>query len=404
MHILIADKFEDSGVKDLKDQGLKVTLDANLDGDSLTKALKEINPDVLVVRSTKVKEDMLKACEKLSLVIRAGAGVNTIDLENASKLGIFVANCPGKNSVAVAELTMGLLMSIDRRIAENANDLRQGKWNKKEYSKAEGLKGKIFGLIGLGNIGKEVVQRAQGFEMPIIAWSRSLTDELANKMKIKKCSSPLEVAKKADIVSIHVALTPETKNLCNEKFFSSMKKGAYFINTSRAEVVDEKALIKVMDEKGIKAGLDVFMDEPSSKDCDWQTNLTKHPSVTGTHHIGASTNQAQQAIAEETVRIIKTYASEGVVLNCVNLDQDPVNACTLTIRHLNQVGVLAKVLGAIQAEDINVLEMENTLFSGDQAAIAKISLGKIPSKNLLDQVRKSNDAIISINLIHSGEN
>lgn len=231
MKILVADKFEQSGLEGLRALGCSVVYDPSLKDDALVDAIRTHNPDVLVVRSTKVTAPMLEAGD-LSLVIRAGAGVNTIDVETASKRGIYVANCPGKNAIAVAELAFGLILSLDRRIPDNVAQLRAGQWNKKAFSEARGLYGCTLGLIGVGNIGREMIPRARAFGMRVIAWSRSLTPERAEQLGVGYRATPLDVASEADIVSVHVALTPETKHLCNRAFFEAMRHGAYFINTA----------------------------------------------------------------------------------------------------------------------------------------------------------------------------
>ena len=169
MKILIADKFSSKAIEELRTLGNQVSYNAELNDDALIAALKEIEPNILVVRSTKVTATMLSSAESLQLVVRAGAGVNTIDVDAASRLGVFVANCPGKNAVAVAELVMGLILSLDRRIPDNVALFRQGKWNKKEFSKAQGLKGKTLGRIGFGDIAQAISKGAQAFGMPVYA-------------------------------------------------------------------------------------------------------------------------------------------------------------------------------------------------------------------------------------------
>ena len=270
-----------------------------------------------MVRSTKVTEPMLEG-SALKLVIRAGSGYDTIDVAAATQRGIFVSNCPGKNSTAVAELAFGLLLALDRRLADNVAELRQKKWNKKEYSKANGIAGRTLGLIGVGQIGRLMIPRAKAFGMKVAAWSRSLTPEKARELGVEYKSSPEEVAAAADAVSVHVALTPETKGLCGEKFFAALRPGAYFINTSRGGVVDYAALKKAVQEKGIRAGLDVFGQEPATATGDFADDVMELPGVYGTHHIGASTEQAQEAIAEETIRILQAYRDKGEVPNAVN--------------------------------------------------------------------------------------
>src|SRR5678815_2630670 len=170
MKVLIADQFEQSGIDAIVAAGCDVLYQPSLADQQLADALTAMRPDVLIVRSTKVTEPML-ADTSLSLIVRAGAGVNTIDVNGASRRGIYVSNCPGKNAVAVAELTFALMLALDRRIADNVIDLRAGRWNKKEYAKARGLFGRTLGIIGYGNIGQEMARRAHGFGMRTIVWS-----------------------------------------------------------------------------------------------------------------------------------------------------------------------------------------------------------------------------------------
>ncbi|HEX8845011.1 MAG TPA: NAD(P)-dependent oxidoreductase, partial [Pyrinomonadaceae bacterium] len=257
MHILIADKFEQSGRDGLAAIGCQVTFQPDLKDEALVEAIRTLNPDVLVVRSTKVNEAML-AAGALKLVVRAGAGYNTIDVAAASRRGIYVSNCPGKNSIAVAELAFALILALDRRVADNVIALRQGQWNKKEFSKARGLYGRTLGLIGTGRIGQEMIPRAHAFGMNVVAWSRSLTTERAAELGIERLDTPQAVARVADVVSVHLALKPETRSFVGADIFNSMKEGAIFINTSRGEVVDQGALREVLKTGRIRAGLDVF--------------------------------------------------------------------------------------------------------------------------------------------------
>ena len=193
MKVLIADKFEQSGIDGLKAAGCDVLYEPDLKDDALVEAIAKEKPDALIVRGTKVTEPMLEA-GPLKLVVRAGAGYNTIDVAAASRRGIYVANCPGKNSIAVAELAFALMLALDRRVADNVIALRAGQWNKKEFSKARGLFGRTLGLVGVGKIGQEMIPRAKAFGMPVIAWSRSLTDERAEQLGVERKDSPLEVA------------------------------------------------------------------------------------------------------------------------------------------------------------------------------------------------------------------
>jgi D-3-phosphoglycerate dehydrogenase len=398
MRVLIADKFEQSGRDGLQAIGCEISYEPDAKDEGLVEAIKKEAPDVLVVRGTKVTESMLDA-GPVKLVVRAGAGYNTIDVAAASKRGIYVANCPGKNSIAVAELAFALILALDRRVADNVIALRRGEWNKKEFSKARGLYGRTLGLIGVGKIGQEMIPRARAFGMPVVAWSRSLTTERAALLGVELKESPKAVAADADVVSVHLALNPETKNLLGADFFSAMRPGAYFINTARGEVVDQKALVEAMRNRGIRAGLDVYAVEPTSSSGEFQDDIVKEEGLYGTHHVGASTDQAQEAIAAETVRIVKEFKETGKVPNVVNLARQTPATHRLVVRHLDRPGVLATVLDAIKAEQINVQEMENTVFEGAAAAVARINLDNAPTKECLKQLETSNADIIELDLL-----
>ncbi len=398
MRVLIADKFEQSGRDGLDAAGCEFSYQPDVKDEALVEAIRAYQPDALVVRSTKVTEPMLDA-GALKLIVRAGAGYNTIDVAAASRRGVYVSNCPGKNSVAVAELAFALLLALDRRVADNVIQLREGKWNKKEFSKAKGLLGRTLGLVGTGQIGREMVARARGFGMPVIAWSRSLTDEAAAELGVERRESLLDVARDADAVSVHVALKPETRGLIGSDFFGAMKEGAYFVNTSRGEVVDQDALRRAMHEKNIRAGLDVFAQEPAGGTGEFADEIAREPNLYGTHHIGASTDQAQEAIAAETVRIIRTFKETGRVPNVVNLARQSPATHTLVVRHRDRPGVLASVLDRIRAESINVQEMENVIFEGSEAAVARINLESALPSDVLERLKADNADIIELSLI-----
>ncbi|HST52407.1 MAG TPA: 3-phosphoglycerate dehydrogenase family protein [Pyrinomonadaceae bacterium] len=398
MRVLIADKFEQSGRDGLDAAGCEFSYQPDVKDESLVEAIGAYLPDALVVRSTKVTEAMLDA-GALKLIVRAGAGYNTIDVAAASRRGVYVSNCPGKNSVAVAELAFALVLALDRRIADNVIELRAGRWNKKEFSKARGLFGHTLGLVGTGQIGREVAARAQAFGMNVVAWSRSLTDESAAELGVERRASLLDVARDSDIVSVHVALKPETRGLINSDFFGAMRDGAYFVNTSRGEVVDQDALRRAMHEKGIRAGLDVYANEPTSATGDFTDDIAREPNLYGTHHIGASTDQAQEAIAAETVRIIRIFKETGRVPNVVNLARRTPATHTLVVRHRDRPGVLASVLDAIRGVAINVQEMENIIFDGSEAAVARINLESAPPSGVLERLKASNADIIELSLL-----
>lgn len=386
MKVLVADKFEDVGLNGLRGLGLDVDYEPTLTGDDLATHIKKSEAHILVVRSTKVTKDMMEGSH-LGVVIRAGAGYNTIDVQSASNLGIYVANCPGKNSNAVAELAFGLILACDRRIPDCVGDLRSGKWDKKKYSKARGLNGRTLGLIGMGMIGQRMVPIAKAFGMNVIAYSRWMTPDVAAALGIGRASSPEEVAVQCDAISVHVSLTPDTRGLLGKNFFSKLRPGTIFVNTSRAEVVDQAALIDAVKNGDIRAGLDVFEGEPTEGTCDYSGEIKDIPGVYCTHHIGASTDEAQNAVAVEVVRIVKEYRSHGVPPNVVNLPNGDSATHVLVVRHADRVGVLAQLLGVLKDEGVNVQEMENVILGPSHAAIAQIAVAKEPSPQAVHAMR-----------------
>jgi D-3-phosphoglycerate dehydrogenase len=398
MKVLIADKFEKVGIDGLKELGCTVVSQPDVKAEELAAAVRAADPHILIVRSKKVTADALKAGTALTLVIRAGAGIDTIDVNTASSLGVFVSNCPGKNSIAVAELVMGLLLSCDRRIPDQVAELRAGTWNKGEYSKARGLHGRTLGIVGLGQIGREIAARARAFGMRVVAWSRNLTHEEADRLGLIYAQTPLEVAHASDAISINVAANAETRQLVNAEFLAAMRPGAYLINTSRGSVVDEAALEQAVREKKIRAGLDVFADEPAGGTGAFTNAIAKAPGVYGTHHVGASTDQAQVAIAHEVLRIVQTFQTTGEVPNVVNRLARSSATHVLSIRHRNRPGVLAHVFGVLAGGAINVEEVENIIYHGAQATLARIHLDGVPDGAAVERIRTGNQDLISVEL------
>lgn len=377
--VLIADKLPTKYLDSLREHDLEVIDNPKLGENDLPEAAKDV--DVIVVRSTKVNEETIMNAQKLNLIVRAGAGVNNINIVAANKKGVYVANCPGKNAIAVAELAMGLIISIDRKIPHNVADFKKGVWNKGTYSKADGLFGKTIAVVGLGNIGKEVVKRAHAFGMNVYGKDISRIEGLP----YKDFSEFDKILPLADIISLHLPSTPQTKGLFNEQMFSYMKDGAILINTSRADVIDEEALIKAVKEKNIRVGLDVFSGEPEQKTGSVSSKLQELDNVYVTHHIGASTEQAQDAVAEEAVNIILNYINSGVIQHWVNRARITDAKYQLVVKHYDKPGVLSTILDVIKEEKINIEEVENIIFEGGVVACCTMKL-----KN------KLNDKMLSI--------
>jgi D-3-phosphoglycerate dehydrogenase len=407
MKVLVADKFEKSGLDGLQQLGCEVIYNPDLKEDSLRAAIGETGAEVVIVRSTKITEPMMDAGH-LTLIVRAGAGYDNIDVKAASGRGIYVANCPGKNSLAVAELAFGLILALDRRIPDNVIDLRAGKWNKKEYSKARGLHGRTLGIIGFGNIGQEMARRAQAFGMHIAIWSEigvevdraGMPVDMPLLVRLRPSSGfPLEPF--AEVCETPEEVADRTRKMINANVLGRLKPGSFFINTARGEVVDYDALALAVKERNLRVALDVYAKEPSTPQGEFTDPIVQMPNVYGTHHIGASTDQAQEAIAGETVRILKTYIETGRVLNVVNLSRQTPASHVLVVRHRDQPGVLAHVFDILRDGRVNVQETENIIFTGAQAAVARINLDGEPSDDQLRRI-KTNPNVFDVQVVLLG--
>jgi D-3-phosphoglycerate dehydrogenase / 2-oxoglutarate reductase len=393
MRVLFADVIDPSTADALADLGHELVSDPKLSAGDLPGRIPGF--EALVVRSTKVTAATIEAADALELIVRAGAGTNTIDVDAASEVGIYVTNVPGRNAVAVAELTMGLLLAIDRRIPDNVADLRAGSWNKTAYSRADGLFGKVMGIVGLGEIGFAVAERAAAFGLQVRAIRKERDEGAEERIKalgIELVDSLDDLVATSDIVTIHVPATSETESMIDTRLLGGMKEGAILLNTSRGDIVDEAALLDAIETRGLRAGLDVYPDEPGSGATEWSSKLAQHPNVVGTHHIGASTAQAQKAVADGVVEIIDAFV-HGEILNCVNLAPTRLGTHTLHVRHFDRVGVLAGVFDILRRRDLNVEQMENRVFEGRNAAVATIDVVGDVGPDLIGALEGLDDVI-----------
>jgi D-3-phosphoglycerate dehydrogenase len=395
MRLLIADKLHPRAIEELRTLPIDVRYEPDLTRDELAGALAGVG--ILVVRSTEVNATAIEAARELHLIVRAGAEFRTIDVRAASKRGIYVANCPGKNAAAVAELVFGLILGLDRRIPDAVASLRAGKWERAEYGKAEGLYGKTIGIAGLGAIGREVAVRARAFGLHPLAWSRGLTAQRANELGVMAVSSLDELAQKSDIFTVHLPLTDRTRQSINKRVLSQLPEGAIFVNAARADLVDYPALREIAAQKHLRLAFDVYPDEPKGKH-EYTTTLFDRPTpesplVYGTPHIAASTDQAQLAIATETVRIIRSFLLEGNVPHVVNVSGATAARFQMVIRMDDKVGTFANVLNVIKRHGINVEEVTNTVFEGGVASCAKLRIVSRPSETCLSEIRAFDEVL-----------
>jgi D-3-phosphoglycerate dehydrogenase len=308
-------------------------------------------------------------------------------MDEASRRGIAVANCPGRNTAAVAELTIGLLIAADRRIPAATADLAAGRWRKKEYQTAHGLFGRTLAVVGLGAIGRAVAVRARALGMNVKAWSRSLTEERAETLEVEYAPSPEAAVAGADAVSVHLAAGGQTTGFFGRELFEVMREGAIFINTSRGEIVDAAALRWAIEKRSLRVSLDVYPDEPGGGEADYPDRELVSMLAAATPHIGASTTQAAEAIASEVVRIVRAYVETGKPVNCVNIRARSDEDVSLVVRHHNHVGVLAGVLDELRNAGINVEEMENTIFHGAATASCTLKLDTAPDQASLQRIQ-----------------
>ena len=388
MKILFADALPEFHIDILRQRGDECVVEPDISAEDLPNALEGI--DVLVVRSTKVTAEAIASSDQLSLIVRSGAGTNTIDCQAAADAGIYVCNVPGTNSVAVAELTLGLLLAIDRHIADCVVDLRNGQWNKKKYSEADGLLGKTLGIIGVGEIGLAVAERARSFGMSVIAVRnpnrRVDIESRIRSVGIRLVDDQETLLSESDAVSIHVPGGGSTEGLVDANFLNQMKDGSVLLNTSRGEVVDEKALLNALETKNMRAGLDVFCDEPKAGTSQFDSSLASHPRVVGSHHIGASTKQAQDATSNGTIEVIEGYRN-GEVINCVNMATSRIGTASITVRHFDQVGVLAEVFRVLRNAKINVQTVKNNVFLGANSAVAVLDVSGELTPEICEELR-----------------
>jgi D-3-phosphoglycerate dehydrogenase len=235
--------------------------------------------------------------------------------------------------------------------------------------------------------------------MPVLAWSRSLDAAKAKRLGVEAVPDLLSLARRSDALSLHLPLSKETRGVVSREVLEALRPGAILVNTARAEVVDQAALLELARAGRIRVGTDVFPGEPEKGQADFQSELGRLPNVYGTHHIGASTAQAQDAIARETVRIVESFLRSGRVPNCVNVARKTPARARLVVRHYDKVGVLANVLGLVREAGINVEEVQNTVFEEAQAASCSIDLDEAPTDALLERIRARKDEILFVDRV-----
>lgn len=386
VRVLITDAFDSSAADTLRESGFDVIHNPMLDADTLAAAMADLHPQVLVARAVHVGEDALRASPQLALVICAGSDTRCIDLDAANGLGVMVSHCPGRNAAAVAELAWGLILACDRRIPDQAADVRAGRADPSLYAGAAGLAGRTLGIVGLGQVGQEIARRGLAFGMHVVAWSKHITEDRCDALGVDFCANLVNLAKLADVVSVSVAGNEETRGLLGDKFFNALRPRTIVVNTSRGHVCDEAALLHAVRNRGVRAGLDIFAGDPDERSAA-ERALAAEPGVCGTFRMGDRTEQARLSIDSEVVRILRAWHADGTVLNCVNLAEHTAASAVLMVRHENRPGVLARIFDVLGKAAINVEQMDNQISAGGSAAVARVFTATLPSVQVVSAIR-----------------
>jgi D-3-phosphoglycerate dehydrogenase / 2-oxoglutarate reductase len=386
MKILVACELPDATLKQLRSLAAEVGYQPQASATDLRERLADAG--VLVVGNARVSPEVIARAKALQMIVHAGRGPGGIAVEDASTAGIFVTHCPDKHAEAVAELTLGLIIALDRRIVDHTVALREGRWNRGELADGRGLAGRTLGILGYGAVGRLVARRARAFDMRVVAWSPRSPGEEPPEPDVEFCNWPRELARLSDIVTIQaVGVDDEAETLVDAAFLQSLPEGAYLVHVGHAGAVDEAALATAIEQRHLRVALDVFRSEPAGDSGRFRSRLCDLPTVIGTQHIGALTEQARQATADEVVRIVQAFVVSGEALNCLNLcDRSPAT-WQLVLRVRDQVGVMAAILEAIRADGINAQEISSRVFTGVKAAWCTIALDERPSTEALDSIR-----------------
>ncbi|MSR68958.1 MAG: hydroxyacid dehydrogenase [Phycisphaerales bacterium] len=385
--VLVVDQFGSHGMDGLRAVGCDAIHNTLLSSETLALAVADVAPDILVVRSMCVTEAMLNASERLGLIVCTAPNTDNIDINAASRRGIFVAHCPGRSAAAVAELAWALILGCDRRLPDNVIAVRERASPEDQPAEAVGLAGRTLGIVGLGQVGQEIAKRGAAFGMHVVAWSRNITEERCDALGIDYCANLVNLAKLSDVVSVSVTANEESHGLLGEKFFNALHAGATIINTSLGGVVNEAALLNAVKTKGIRAGLDLHEYAKSIAERQILAQLVQQPGVYGTMQSGALTTQARQAMDQEVVRVIRQWLEHGTVSGCVNRTGESGAVTLIHIRHVNRPGIFASIFDVLGKAGINVEEMENVICAGGEAAIARIHLNAPPTEGDIALIR-----------------
>jgi len=386
MKTLVGCSLPQWALQELRSLGTELLYEPKVTTERMEKLIGDVA--VLVVRRTRVSSEVIAAGKALQLIVRAGTNTANIAVEEASTQGIFVSNCPHKDAVAIAELTLALLLALDRGVLENVAALKKGLLDEPEAIDARGLAGRTLGILGFGPVEREIVKRARAFDMKLLAWSPTLTPELAVAGNVGFCGWPRELARESEMVTVYAPQQETDELLVDAEFLQNMRDGAYLVYVGHPAALDETALAEVAKERNLRVAYDISAPQLAGSNAGrFRSRLQALPNVIGTHHLADRTQQAYQATATEVVRVIREFLVAGEVVNCVNILEHSPATWQLVLRLRDTVGVLASIMEHIRTDGINVEEMSSRVFMGAQAGFCTIALDERPSTEALNAIR-----------------
>lgn len=390
MKFVVACEMPESAIDDLRGLATELVYVPGVNPAQLRDHLA--GAGVLVVAGTRVSPEMIQRAAALQLIVHAGSGPGDVAIEEASTQGVFVAHCPDRHAAAVAELALGLLLALDRRIVDHTVALREGRWVRAEAVGARGLAGRTLGILGYGVIGREVVRRARAFALRVLAWTPRGPTEAAADDGVTWCHWPRELARQSDMVTV-LAVEPPGEVLVDAEFLQSLPIGASLVHLGHPGAVDEAALMAAVEKRRLRVAVDTFGTEPTGESGRFRSRLCELPGVVVTPRIATLTAQARAATADEVVRVVRAFVVSGEVRHCLNLCERSPATWQLVLRVRDQVGVMAAVLEAVRADGINAQEISSRVFTGAKAAWCTISLDERPSTEALEAIRALPDVL-----------
>ena len=384
--VLISDSMSPKAEAVFKEHGIEVDVKTGLSPEELQEIIPEY--DGLAIRSaSKATEDIINAATNLKVIGRAGIGVDNVDIPAASQKGIIVMNTPFGNTVTTAEHAISLMVSAARNIPQATASMKAEKWEKSKFAGVEVYQ-KTLGIIGTGNIGALVIERAHGLKMRVVAYDPFISQERADDLGVELVELD-ELYRRADFMTIHTPLTSATKHLINDEAFDKMKEGAILVNASRGGVVDEEALDRALEQGKIRgAALDVFEEEPVKGH-----PLLRHDNFICSPHLGASTEEAQVNVAVQVAEQIADYLNKGIVQNAVNIPSVEEEEMPLLQPYLNLGERLGSILGQLAQGGLKKVDIE---YAGEVSGLNQKPITTTILKGLLDPIMPE-----SVNLVNA---